>query len=117
MTDGRPPRWDELVDPGVQQERTALAWERTAIATMVAGIILARVASDSGLWLVATLGLVHVAIGGFTLIWASRRYDDLHAPIVNDTEVVHPTAARVVGLTTISLTVVAISLAVLIALQ
>ena len=117
MTDGRAPRWPEIADPGVQQERTALARERTAIATMVAGVIIARIASDHHHWLVATLGLVHIGVGGLILIWASRRYDDLHAPIVNGSEVVHPTATRVIGLTTISLTIVAIALAMLLTFQ
>ena len=41
---GRP---DTVFDRGLQHERTALAWERTAIAAMVAGVLLGRYASEA----------------------------------------------------------------------
>lgn len=98
-----PPRPGQVFDPMLQHERTALAWERTAIAVMVAGVLFARQATTIHASL-AVLGIAQVALGGVVLIWAGKHYDDLHAPLRAGESPVHPGAARVVGLTTIGFT-------------
>ncbi|WP_157963906.1 DUF202 domain-containing protein [Actinocorallia populi] len=64
---------ERLADPGAQLERTALAWQRTALLIAVNGTLLARATS--------ALGTLAVVFGGTTiaaaaLIWlaASRGY-------------------------------------------
>ena len=109
--DGR--RWSKVVDPGLQQERTALAWERTAIALMVAGTLLARYAADSSRWAAALAGLAAVVVGAAILVWAGVHYVDLRGPIVEGAGVVHPTATRLVGLVAIALSGFALLLAVI----
>ncbi|MEO1058513.1 MAG: DUF202 domain-containing protein, partial [Actinomycetota bacterium] len=84
----------------LQHERTALAWERTAIAVMVTGVLFARQAADIHQSLGA-LGIAQVVLGGVVLIWAGKHYDDLHAPLRAGQSPVHPGAARIVGLTSI----------------
>jgi uncharacterized membrane protein YidH (DUF202 family) len=109
------PRSDrpELVfDGGLQQERTALAWERTAIATMVAGTVLARYAATDGAPMVAALGLLQVAFGGGILMWAGDHYDDLHGPLRQGVNPSHPMAARVVGAATTAGTFAALAASV-----
>ena len=89
----RPDRPERVFDPMLQHERTALAWERTAIAVMVTGVLFARQATE-----------IHeslAVLGGVVLIWAGWHYDDLHAPLRRGQSPVHPGAARIVGLTTI----------------
>lgn len=104
--------WTGPYSSGLQHERTALAWERTSVAMMVAGMLLARYASDDGHWVVALLGLAHTAIGAGMLVWTGYNYDNLHGPLRAGEDIVHPTATRLVGLATISLTGSATILAV-----
>lgn len=97
-------RPDRVVDEGLQHERTALAWERTAVATMVAGALLARWAAADAAPLFGLLGIVQVAFGGGLLAWAGRHYEDLHGPLRAGESPVHPVAVRVVGaITTVSI--------------
>lgn len=94
-------------DDGLQHERTALAWERTAIAAMVAGIVLGRVAAVYGYWMAAVAGLVQTVFGAALLVWAGVHYDDLHGPLRDGADIVHPRATRVVGLATLAMIAVA----------
>ena len=45
----------ELYDPGMQPERTRLAWQRTGLAGLVAGLLVVRSAAP---WAAAIVGLV-----------------------------------------------------------
>lgn len=112
-TNGRPQR---VFDPGLQHERTALAWERTAIAAMVAGVLLARYAAETVHYTVAAIGVGQVVVGAVILLWAGRHYDDLHGPLRAGESPVHPTAARIVGLATVAFTGLALVLSLMIAL-
>jgi uncharacterized membrane protein YidH (DUF202 family) len=111
----RPPRPDNHFDMGLQHERTALAWERTAISTMVAGVLLARYGAQDAHFTIALVGILQVAIGGGLLVWTGFHYDDLHGPLREGSSVVHPSAARIIGITTVVFTAFALVLAVLLA--
>jgi uncharacterized membrane protein YidH (DUF202 family) len=102
-------------DAGLQHERTALAWERTAIAMTVAGLVLSRFAAIHEYWLVAGVGLLQTAFGAGLLVWAGTHYDDLHGPLRANADVVHPHAARVVGLVTVTAIGLALATAVAVA--
>ena len=108
-------RPESVFDPGLQQERTALAWERTAIASMVAGVLLARYAADSVHFTVAFVGIAQVVVGGMVLVWAGRHYDDLHGPLRAGESPVHPGSTRVIGIATVVFSGFALVLSVLIA--
>lgn len=83
---------------GLQQERTALAWERTAFALMGAGLVLARFTAlhDQGVLAVAALAVV--ALGAGLLVWAGSHYEDRLDLVHHGRDVVHPGAARYAGL-------------------
>lgn len=106
-----------VYDRGLQHERTALAWERTAIAGMVAGVLLARYSATSLHPVVAVLGVLQVVVGSGVLVWAARHYDDLHGPLREGQSPIHPLAAKVVGLGAVVFTGVATVIAVVIALR
>ena len=104
-------------DAGLQHERTALAWERTAIATMVAGALLGRWAAQDGAPLFGVVGIVQVAFGGALLAWAGRHYEDLHGPLRGGINPTNPRAAWVVGLATTIGTGAALALSVFVLLS
>ncbi len=91
-----------LVDRGLQAERTALAWERTAISLVVFAVVLARVAALERWWPFAAVGLVLTAVGAGVLVWAGSHHEDLHGPLRRGDQVVHPLAARALGLVTVA---------------
>lgn len=90
-------RPDVSFNPSLQHERTALAWERTAISVMVSGVVLSRVSALEEAWALAVIGMGLTAGGGAVLVWAGLRYDDLHGPLRRGEDVVHPLAARLLG--------------------
>ncbi len=91
-----------VFDTGLQHERTSLAWERTAISMVVAGLVLARFAASEGFWLLAAGGMAQVVFGAVLLVWSGSHYEELHGVLRDGTDVVHPSAARWVGLATIA---------------
>ena len=110
-----PARPSSVFDEGLQHERTALAWERTAIAAMVAGVLLARHAAQSLHAAFAAAGIAMVLVGAVLLIWSGWHYDGLHGPLRAGESPAHPTAARRVGAATVVFTAAALVVAVVIA--
>ena len=70
-------RPDRIFNRAVQQERTALAWERTGVALMVAGALLLKHAIDTQTSWAEVVGLLVVVSGAGSLLWSSHRYESL----------------------------------------
>ncbi len=79
-----------------------MAWERTSISTMVAGLVLSRFAASQEFWLLAAGGMAQVTFGAGLLVWSGAHYEQLHGLLRGGTDVVHPSAARWVGVATIA---------------
>ena len=67
-------RQSPLVDPGLQNERTALAWGRTALSLLVATATMTKVAASS--WHLGALAWLLVGVPGAAgmLVVSSRTY-------------------------------------------
>ncbi|PZF57862.1 DUF202 domain-containing protein [Curtobacterium sp. MCSS17_008] len=77
----------QLFDPGLQPERTALAWRRTALALVVAALVAVRILPEVlGAWAVLPAGLGLVAAVA-VLVAAHRRHRVVHRTLLrSDTD-------------------------------
>ena len=87
----------EVFDPLLQHERTALAWERTAISGIVVGALMTRVGARIHL-LLGGIGLAQVCASAALLVWAGRQYEDVHGTGRAGESPVHPRGAAGVGI-------------------
>ncbi|GAA2785674.1 hypothetical protein GCM10020219_066520 [Nonomuraea dietziae] len=65
----------EIWDPGLQSERTRLAWVRTAVALSTGGLAAAGLSARTGLGPVFVAGFALAALcGGILLVRTSARF-------------------------------------------
>ena len=70
-------------DPGLQPERSALAWQRTALAIAVGSLIYGRILSVSlGLWAVLPM-VAGLAMAGALGLKSQRRYAHHHRTLTS----------------------------------
>lgn len=100
---GGHPRAESVHDLGMQHERTALAWDRTALALMVAGGALTHAGGTPYLDAQHAPAYLVVGFGAFLLFWAARRYQSREVSLRTDLPVVRPRLIRVVGAVTVLL--------------
>jgi putative membrane protein len=82
------PRWS------LANERTLLAYSRTALAMIVAGLAIAGSRSVTGApWWLAAAGLPLVAVGILVATTSRRRYLEVQHAMRNDLPLPHPAVA------------------------
>lgn len=99
-------RADRPWDAGLQPERTALAWRRTALALVVAAVVSGRlltVTFGMGALVPSALGLVAASA---TLVLSQRRYRYVHEQLTASASYRIPlTDGRLIGLTALIIVV------------
>ncbi|MVA75429.1 DUF202 domain-containing protein [Auraticoccus sp. F435] len=63
-----------LFDPGAQNERTRLAWQRTLLSLVVCGLVVARLLATRALLAGMAVALVTVTLGVLLGLQTRRRY-------------------------------------------
>lgn len=106
-----PHRLDQ-VGGGLQPERTTLAWERTSIAMMGAGLVLARQGARSVHFTIGLIGVAQVVAGGLVLAWSLRNDQFVRNPDDPPGAVPQVGLARLVGLGSVVFTSAALVLGV-----
>ncbi len=108
----RPP-----IDPGMQPERTAMAWERTGFSLVVAGAVVARYGYVDGFFWETLAGSLVVIGGSVSTLWAAYHYHDADNPLRSNRSPVQPLATRMVGFSAILASGGALMMAVRIVVQ
>lgn len=106
-----PARPHQVLDPGVQAERTALAWQRTALSLAAAGVLYLH-ATVGRAWLLVP-GAVLLVVAAATLLAGWRRYERLHQQIQTGAPVAAPRPLATLAATVTLFSACAILLAVL----
>jgi putative membrane protein len=72
--DGDATRQTRVFDPGLQQERTMLAWDRTGLALIITGALFVRAGKAPYVAAPHLPGFLAIAMGAIVLATAARRY-------------------------------------------
>ena len=86
-------------DPGLQPERTALAWSRTALALAVNALLALRAGLIAGEPLLVTVGVVLFGTAGAAIVVATARRRQLSGDVLTIT----PPRGALVGITAATL--------------
>ena len=88
-----------VFDPGLQPERTALAWQRTSLALAIAAIAAGRgLLPFLGLWCIV-VSAVGVAFALVLYVRSTRRYRAIHSHLTTVDAATLPTGARLIAAT------------------
>lgn len=93
---------DQQVEDGLQRERTALAWTRTALALMVAGSLLIKYLG-APFFDVYHLPAYSALAGGTAILWLTARDQRWRTKTTADVVQLRPARALAVGIATFAL--------------
>ena len=103
---------DDVFDLGLQQERTALAWDRTGLAMMAGGAVLLRAHGETFVFVFSLLGGGIIVDGAWLVFFAGLRYRRLHGLLREAGDVTSPRLTRVVAISTIVFAIAVIARAI-----
>jgi uncharacterized membrane protein YidH (DUF202 family) len=101
-----------VLDLGLQHERTALAWDRTALSFLVVGTLTIRHSGMAPETLPSVAGYLAMAVGAL-LLWAgTRRYRRREAELRHGASPVRPRLVRLTGAAAIGISLASLLLVV-----
>ncbi|RIQ31045.1 DUF202 domain-containing protein [Jiangella rhizosphaerae] len=103
---------DRTYDPGAQNERTALAWTRTALALLVGVVLATRLAAEPLGPAAVVFGLLVAPVALAILLLARRRYRRSHEALHTDRSLPDGKLPALVALVTLLLAALEIAYAV-----
>lgn len=102
---------DGVLDLGLQHERTALAWDRTALSLLVVGALVVRSVREHGpLW--ALPGYLTLAVGGAVLWLGTRQRRRRERELRAGVSPVRVGLVRLTGVAAVGISLVALVLVV-----
>jgi len=99
-------------DPGAQNERTALAWTRTALALLVGVVLAARLAADPLGVVALAFAIVVAPLALVILLMARRRYLRAHVALHQERDLPDGRLPALVALVTCLLAVLELAYAI-----
>lgn len=96
-------RPDQVFDRGLQQERTALAWDRTGLSLLVSSLLYVRIVGSPFIRLAHVPAWLGATVGASLLFLGARRYTHLHARLRRGESVRHDRYLRLAWLSTVLL--------------
>lgn len=88
-------------DPGLQPERTGLAWQRTALALMVGSLVAARILGELAGPAASLFGFAGAIASVVLLLSAHRRYGEHHRRLVAEGDRAPLADARLIAYLTV----------------
>lgn len=86
-----------VFDPGLQPERTALAWRRTGLAMLTASLVAARILPETlGAWAIIP-GIVGVVAAALLVFGIHRRYRRHHLALTTQGDRSPLAGGRLIG--------------------
>ncbi len=98
---GQPEEYEQRRDPGLQPERTRMAWRRTTLSCAVAGVLAVRQALRSGPDPLAVLAVALIVLAFLAFLAAANRR--IHALNTPRPPAMSPRAAGAAAVCTIAL--------------
>jgi len=96
---------ERVFDPGLQPERTALAWRRTALALAAGSVVIMRILPSVIGGVALVLGFAGLVLALVVLIGSHRRYRRQHRALTSTEPVVLRSGLPMVALTAAALLV------------
>jgi uncharacterized membrane protein YidH (DUF202 family) len=111
--EGPGPRGSEVFDVGLQHERTALAWDRTALSLIVVAALSIRVAGGPLGELLHLPGYLAIGLGAALLWFGARRYRHRDHELRQGLSPVRPRLIVLTGIAAVVMGVVSLPLVLL----
>jgi uncharacterized membrane protein YidH (DUF202 family) len=107
-----PPPAGRVFDPGLQHERTALAWDRTGLSLLVVGALTLRSGGPPYDDLLHAAGYAAMALGAWLLWVGGRRYRRREGDLRRGASPVQPQLVRLTGIVAVVVSLTAFALIV-----